>query len=338
MDADGPGLPAAFGGPPLRGRVRERDEDFRVVEELGFEPSGSGEHALLWVEKQGANTEWVARQLARFAGVAPVAVGFAGLKDRHAITRQAFTVQLPGRADPDWTASGIPGVRVLSAVRHARKLPRGALRGNRFELVVRGVEGDRAAAEARLAALASRGLPNGFGEQRFGRGGGNLDAARAMFGGRRVERAERSILLSAARSALFNAVLARRIADGTWERLVDGDVAQLDGTGSVFGPVQVDDTLAERCARLDIHPTGPLWGRGDPRSGGAVREREQAEAQAAADLAAGLAAAGLAQERRALRAPVRSLAHAWEGDALRLSFALPAGSYATALLQELVAG
>ncbi len=331
-------LPAAFGGPPLRGRIRQHDEDFRVVEELGFEPSGAGEHAFLWVEKQGANTEWAARQLARFAGVAPVGVGFAGLKDRHAVTVQAFTVHLPGRADPEWSAAPIPGVRVLSATRHARKLPRGALRGNRFELVVREVSGDRDAAAERLVALGVRGLPNGFGEQRFGHAGGNLDAARAMFAGRRVDRAERSILLSAARSALFNAVLAGRIADGSWERLIEGDVAQLDGTGSVFGPVIVDPTLAERCARLDVHPTGPMWGRGELRSGGAVRALESAAAEAAPDLAAGLVAAGLSQERRALRVAVRELHHEWRDDSLHLSFSLPAGAYATALLRELLAG
>lgn len=330
-------LPTAFGPPPLRGTTRQQDADFRVVEELGFEPSGAGEHALLQVEKQGANTEWVARQLARFAGVAPVGVGFAGLKDRHAVTQQAFTVHLPGRPDPDWGAAAIPGVRVLSATRHARKLPRGALRGNRFELVVREVAGDRDAAAARLAALAARGLPNAFGEQRFGRAGGNLDAARAMFAGRRVERAERSILLSAARSAVFNAVLGARLADGSWERLEEGDVAQLDGTGSVFGPVSPDAALAERCARLDIHPTGPLWGRGEPRTAGAVRARELAAAEALPDLAAGLVAAGLDQERRALRVAVRGLAHRWDGDTLHLAFSLPAGAYATALLRELLA-
>jgi tRNA pseudouridine13 synthase len=330
-------MPFAFGGPPLAGRLREQPEDFVVVEQLGFEASGSGEHAFLWVEKRGANTEWVARQLARFAGVAPVAVGFAGLKDRHAVTRQAFTVQLPGRSDPDWTAAGIEGVRILSATRHARKLPRGALSGNTFELTLRGIEGDRELASARLATIALRGLPNGFGEQRFGRDGGNLDAARAMFAGRRVERAERSILLSAARSALFNRVLARRIEDASWDQLCSGDVAQLDGSGSIFGPLEPDEDLVLRCAGLDIHPTGPLWGSGELRCGGRVAALETAVAAGEPQIVAGLVAAGLRHERRSLRVRVAALQAQFEDpDVLRLSFGLPAGSYATSLLRELM--
>ncbi|MFN7552163.1 MAG: tRNA pseudouridine(13) synthase TruD, partial [Pseudomonadota bacterium] len=134
-------LPFAFGGPPLAGVLRSTPEDFEVEEDLGFEPSGAGEHLMLWVEKRGANTEWVARQLARVAGIAPVGVGFAGLKDRHAVTRQWFSLHLPGREAPDFAAAAIEGVRGLDARRHARKLPRGALAGNRFRIVLRELRG-----------------------------------------------------------------------------------------------------------------------------------------------------------------------------------------------------
>lgn len=130
-------LPRAHGGAPASGVLRAEPDDFCVDELLGFEPSGGGEHAFLVLEKTGANTEWVARQLARAAGVAPVAVGFAGLKDRHAVTRQAFTVHPAGRAEPDWSALAIPGVQVVSATRHSRKLKRGAHRGNRFRIRLR---------------------------------------------------------------------------------------------------------------------------------------------------------------------------------------------------------
>jgi len=328
-------LPFAFGGPPLAGVLRTAPEDFEVEEDLGFEPSGAGEHLMLWVEKRGANTEWVARQLARVAGIGPVGVGFAGLKDRHAVTRQWFSLHLPGREAPDFAAHPIEGVRVLDARRHARKLPRGALAGNRFRIVLRELRGDRDAAAAVLARIAAEGLPNAFGEQRFGREAGNLERARAMFAGARVDRAERGILLSAARSVLFNRVLAARITDGSWNRLREGDVAQLDGSGSVFGPVVLDETLAARCAALDLHPTGPLWGEGDPRTAGAVRELEDAVAAADAGLAAGLAAAGLRQERRALRVAVGGLAWRFDDDRLELSFRLPSGAYATALVREL---
>jgi tRNA pseudouridine13 synthase len=328
-------LPRAAGAPALRGTIRAQPEDFQVAERLNFAPSGTGEHAFLLVEKRGANTEWAARQLARFAGVAPVAIGYAGLKDRHAVTQQAFTVHLPGRADPDWSTLDAPGVRVISAVRHARKLQRGALRGNAFALVVRDVAGDRAHVADALAAIARDGVPNYFGEQRFGHDGGNVAAAAAMFAGRRVPREQRSILLSAARSAIFNDALAARVRDGTWRSARDGDVFQLDGTGSIFGPEPVDDTLRARISTGDVHPTGPLWGRGTLRSAGDVAALERAVADAHAPLAAGLEAAGLEQQRRALRVRVAGLSHEWRGAALHLVFELAAGAYATAVLAEL---
>ncbi|HET7845487.1 MAG TPA: tRNA pseudouridine(13) synthase TruD [Xanthomonadales bacterium] len=328
-------LPRAAGPAALRGTLRTSPEDFRVTERLNFEPSGAGEHAFLVVEKRGANTEWVARQLARHAGVGPVAIGYAGLKDRHAITRQAYTVHLAGRADPDWSALDAEGVRVVSAVRHARKLQRGALRGNAFEIVVRDVEGDATAADATLAALARDGAPNYFGEQRFGRERGNVDAALAMFAGRRVQREQRSILLSAARSALFNAVLAARVRDGSWREAREGDVFQLDGTGSIFGPEPIDDALLARVASGDVHPTGPLWGRGALRSGGGVAALENGVAQAHEAIARGLEAAGLEQQRRALRVRAAALRHEWRDGALHVAFELPAGAYATTLLAEL---
>lgn len=329
-------LPFAFGAPPLRARLRTAPEDFVVEEILGYEPDGAGEHAFLVVEKRGANTDWVARELARFAGTSPMNVGYAGLKDRHAVTRQAFTVQLPGKADPDWSAFPHAEVSIRSLGRHSRKLKRGALRGNRFLLVLREIEGDRGEAEARLAAIAARGVPNYFGEQRFGLGGGNVAQARAMFGGRRVDRDKRSILLSAARSHIFNGVLAERVAGGTWDAPMDGEIWALEGSRSWFGPEAFNNTLAERLARFDIHPSGPLWGRGNTPAAGAVAELERAVAARDEDLAAGLAGARMDQERRALRLQPRDLAWRWLDDgALEVSFGLPAGAYATTVVREL---
>jgi len=329
-------LPFAFGAPPLRARLRTAPDDFVVEEILGYEPDGAGEHAFLLVEKRGANTDWVARELAKFAGTSPMNVGYAGLKDRHAVTRQAFTVQLPGKADPDWSAFPHAEVSIRSLGRHSRKLKRGALRGNRFVLVLREVEGDRAGAEARLAAIAARGVPNYFGEQRFGLGGGNVAQARAMFGGRRVDRDKRSILLSAARSHIFNGVLAERVAGGTWDAPMDGEIWALEGSRSWFGPEEFNDTLAERLARFDIHPSGPLWGRGDTPAAGAVAELERAVAARDEDLAAGLADARMDQERRALRLQPRDFAWRWlDHGALEVSFGLPAGAYATTVIREL---
>ena len=197
-------VPYAHGGPPLRGRMRVRDEDFVVDEVLGFSADGHGEHAFLEIEKRGANTEWVARQLARFANVAPMSVGYSGLKDRHALTRQSFSVHLPGLPDPDWGKIEVDGVRILGATRHSKKLKRGVHRGNRFRIVLRDLVGDRVEAELCLERVSSLGVPNYFGEQRFGNDGGNLRSAQALFAGSRLGRSERGFALSAARSHVFN--------------------------------------------------------------------------------------------------------------------------------------
>ncbi len=334
-----PTLPYAFGGPVASGQLRSTPEDFIVRELPVCEPDGAGEHVWLWLRKRGANTEWVARQLARFAGVTAREVSYAGLKDRQAITEQWFSIQLPGKADPDWRAAQIEGVEILRAERHGRKLKRGALRGNAFELRVRAVNGVRDAIEQRLCALRDRGMPNYFGEQRFGRDGGNLAAAAAMLRGEgpRLERHVRSLYLSAARSFLFNQVLAARVRDGSWERALEGDALQLDGRRAWFIAADTDADIVPRVQALDIHPTGPLWGRGRLESQAAAREFEEATLADYADWRAGLERAGLEQDRRALRVRVADLAWDWEGqDCLVLRFALPSGSYATALLREVI--
>lgn len=327
--------PQALGGPPLSAHLRARPEDFFVDEDLGFAPDGAGEHVFLRVEKRSANTEWVARAIARFAGVAPEAVSFAGLKDRHAVTRQTFSVPVPLKRELDWSTLASDEFHVLEAQRHGRKLKRGALKRNRFRIVLREVSGDRDAAQQCLSAMAARGVPNYFGEQRFGRGGGNAARAQAMFDGRRVSRHERGMLLSAARAQIFNAVLARRVEDGSWDRGLDGEVWMLDGSHSIFGPEALTPELESRLRRGDIHTTGALWGEGGLRSGAAVVVLEQAVADAHAGLARGLVAAGLAQERRSLRLFAQELVWRWEADTLQVEFALPAGCYATTLLREL---
>jgi tRNA pseudouridine13 synthase len=336
VSADVAELPFALGGPLGTARIKQQPEDFRVDEVLGFTPDGQGEHAFLEIEKRGANTEWVARALARFAGVPPMAVGFAGLKDRHAVTRQAYTVHLPGRPDPDWSRANIEGVQILSATRHRRKLPRGALRGNRFRLALREYSASPADLAARLEAVAALGVPNYFGEQRFGREGGNVARALAMFAGTRVDRAERGMLLSAARAQIFNAVLAARVEGRTWNRPENGDVFQIDGSGSIFGPEPLTEDIQSRTEQGRIHPTGPLWGQGTLRTTNAVAALEADIALQHEGLASGLAAAGLRQERRALRMRIGGAALEWDGDTALLAFELPAGAYATTVLRELV--
>ena len=330
-------LPRAYGAPPLTAELRRTPEDFRVDEILGYDADGEGEHALLWVEKRDANTDWVARELARFAGAPPLNVGYAGLKDRHAVTRQAFTVQLAGKPDPDWSAFPHAEVKVLASTRHKRKLKRGALRGNRFVLVMRDVQGDKTRAEEILQAIVARGVPNYFGEQRFGREGGNVAQARAMFAGRRVDRDKRSILLSAARSHIFNNVLAARVERDVWDKPLDGDIWSLAGSRSWFGPEPFDDTLAARLAQGDIHPSGPLWGQGEPPTTSAAGDLERHIAAAHTDLTNGLAAARMEQERRPLRLMLKDLRWRWlDDETLELAFELPAGAYATVVARELI--
>ena len=331
-------LPRAYGGPVLSARIRGVPEDFRVEEIDAFDASGSGEHLLLTVEKRGMNTAYAARCIAEWAGVAEPAIGYAGLKDRHAVTRQRFSVHLPKKIAPDLAALQADDLRVLDAQWHSRKLPRGALSGNRFVLLLRDLQGLRDAIEQRLQAIAVRGVPNYFGEQRFGRGGDNVANALLMFQGRRERREQRTLLLSAARSQLFNRVLAARVLADAWDRPLDGEVWMLDGSRSVFGPEAWNDELARRLAAFDIHPTGPLWGAGELRSDGAVRPLET---QALSDdeslaLRAGLERAGLRQERRSLRLRPSELAWEWPAaEQLQLRFVLPAGCYATTVLAEL---
>jgi tRNA pseudouridine13 synthase len=333
------GLPLAFGGPPARGVIRAAPEDFVVEEVTGIEPSGAGEHVWLVVRKRGANTQWVAQRLARLAGVPPVAIGYAGLKDRHALTTQCFTVHLPGRPEPDWSALADGEIEVLSATRHHRKLQRGALRGNRFRLTVRDLAGDGGALAQRLAQIGRVGVPNYFGEQRFGRDAANLAAADALLRGTRRPRQEQGLLLSAARSHLFNAVLGARVEGGSWDHVLAGDVMQLDGRSALFRADSPEEDTVARAARLEIHPTGPLPGRRG-RALEAAADVARIERDALAphrDWVEGLARLGVEADRRALRLPVRELS--WEAapDVLRLSFFLPAGGYATMVLRECAA-
>jgi len=329
-------LPRAYGASVLSARFRATPEDFFVEEVASFQPTGEGEHLLLTIEKRGMNTVFAAKTLAAWGGIAEMGIGYAGMKDRHAVTRQRFSVHFPKRVSPDIALLESADFHVLEHSWHNRKLSRGALAGNRFVLVLREVRGERAAVDARLERIRQHGIANYFGEQRFGRDGDNVEAARRMFAGERARREQRSIYLSAARSEMFNAVLARRIQAGDWNTGAEGEVWMLDGTQSVFGPEPVTPELIERALRQDIHPTGPMWGAGELRSRDRVREIEEAALEPFADLRAGLEKAELKQERRSLRVRVNDLDWQWPADdVLELRFRLAPGSYATEVLAEL---
>jgi len=339
--------PRAHGEPLGAGSIRVAPEDFVVDELLGFEPAGDGPHVMLQVRKCGANTEWVARELARHAKCRPFDVGFAGLKDRHAVTTQHFTVPRGRDTVESWLDVAGDGYEVLAATGHTRKLPRGALAGNRFELRIRNVRtaaGAPVAAAvlaARLDAIKMTGVPNYFGPQRFGRDANNLRSVAA--GDLPRDRSTRGYVLSTARSLIFNAVLGERVRDGSWNQLLPGDAANLEGSGSVFPVTELDDALRARVLEGDLHPTGPLCGASEQSAARQLVGAAPAllEASVAARFPAALQLierAAMKPERRALRLMAGDLAFDMlEASALRLRFTLPAGSFATTVLRELVA-
>jgi tRNA pseudouridine13 synthase len=332
-------LPCAHGGPVGRGVLRSSPEDFIVREWLGFEADGDGDHWMLTIRKRDANTHWVAKQLGKLADIHPRDVGFAGLKDRNAVAEQAFTVPSRSAMTTSWEGVQGDGFEVIAARRHRRKLKRGSLKGNDFEIAIRDFDGTPDALRDRLGKIASGGVPNYFGPQRFGHELSNLKRAVAMFAGVRIhDRFERGFALSAARSAVFNAVLARRTTDGSWDRFIAGDVANLDGSNSIFSFDAIDAILVDRCTALDVHPTGPLWGRGELRVKDVAEALERDVANEHQVFCEGLERAGLDQERRALRIALQSLEHTLDGNVLRLRFRLGRGAFATTVLHELIEG
>lgn len=332
-----PDWPYAYGGPSGQAILRATPADFIVQEQLGFTPSGCGEHVLLTIQKTAENTEYIARELARFAGVRQRDVSYAGLKDRHAITTQWFSVWLPGKPEPDWQQLTSPNLQILTTIRHSKKLKRGALSANHFQLCLRDWQGDRATTEEQLTCMQQHGIPNYFGEQRFGRHGHNVNKALAMFAGQKVKREQRSIYLSAARSFLFNHILGLRVAQGNWCHGLVGDIFMLAGSHSYFRCDALDTQLLQRLQEQDVHPSGTLWGLGDRDLFGEPLELENSIIQGLPALAQGLEQEKLEVDRRALRVSVSNLT--WEftdTQTLMLSFSLPAGSYATAVIREII--
>ena len=331
-----PKWPRAFGGPAGRGRIKDSPGDFQVEEILGFEPSGAGEHVFLWVEKRGLNTEEVAERLAAFAKIPRQRVSYAGLKDRHAVTRQWFGLHLPGKGELPWLACQGEGYRVLSWTRNRRRLRKGALAGNRFRVRIRQLSADAAALQDLLRRIRREGLPNYFGTQRFGHQGTNLVHARALLAGERIIRNRhlRGLYLSAARALIFNQVLAFRVERQNWNRALPGDLLMFNRGNSFFSVGDPDQTIERRVAALEIHPSGPLWGKG-------IRATAEAGIieQQAARRWEGLARS-LERQAKALRRPLRirvsGLVWQLAPASLTLEFSLPAGSYATVLIDELI--
>ncbi|NQY62789.1 MAG: tRNA pseudouridine(13) synthase TruD [Alteromonadaceae bacterium] len=342
-----------YGKPKSCGLLRSKITDFKVFEQLPFQPCGEGEHLFIHIRKTGTNTVFVARQLAKYFAVKEFLVSYAGLKDRFAVTEQWFGVHVPGKQVYDLSDLDIEGVEVLSYTRHNKKLRTGALTGNRFELTLRQVT-EVEALEKRWQEIAQHGVPNYFGEQRFGIDGGNMDKARALFSGTKVkDKKKRGIYLSAARSFIFNSIVNERIEHQRFNQIIDGDVCMLAGTQSVFSVECADETLTTRYIDKDIDITAPMWGAGDLMTSGEVQIFEQQIADANQDLCQGLPRFGLKQERRRIRLCISEAKIEFEENSVvneqdpsgctntdtntvKLSFFLPAGCYATTVLRELI--
>ena len=368
----------AYGGPVAKGKIKAIPEDFFVDELLGFEPSGDGEHVFLHIEKRCLTTLAVRDKIAKLASCQSMDVGYSGLKDKWAVTRQWFSVYLPGGDSLNWQSLAEPAasdegravnsaayVKLLSVCRHSKKLRRGVHKANAFRLVISSLESnsdqDANALYDQLArkitAFCQQGVPNYFGEQRFGKK--NLPKARALFASnKRMPREQRSLCLSAARSYLFNRVLSARITAGNWSTYLDGDVLMLDGSRSRFvlgagdddrgsddsshdsghdsSNKQISAHIEQRLAQGDIHLSGPMCGRG---CSGVTSAAEQFEAESIADevsLVEGLDRQGVDVARRPLRFIPKQLDWSLESGKCHLSFVLPTGSYATVLVRELV--
>ena len=309
-------FPCAFGSPTHVGDFRLLPEDFQVDEVLGFEPQEEGEHVYLHIRKRGENTAWVAEQIAHLAQVSINDVGYGGRKDRHAVTTQWFSVYLPKGQEPDWQLLNSDSVQLLARHRHSRKLRRGDHEENKFVIRLRNVQAAAVSdTEQRLQLISAQGVPNYFGEQRFGHQGNNLVLAQQLFAGKAIrDKQKRGLVLSAARSYLFNLVVAARVQESNWSMLLSGDP--------------------------EAAPSGPLWGRGRLTSSSATLAVEQEALKDWTECCNALEHVGLHQERRPLVLRPQALSWHWEDGVtaqhLVISFALGSGEFATALLREIL--
>ncbi len=329
-------FPPSLGPVANTGDIRCNPEDFKVTELLSFTPTGSGDHIYLYIEKRECNTDWVASQLAKIAELKLVDIGFAGKKDRHAVTQQWFSLHMPNQPDPDWNT--LPDeIKVLSKTRHEKKLKSGAIKANHFCLIIRNLVGDVTGLEERLQSLKKQGIPNYFGSQRFGNNNGNVRKLIDMVKNRRrVKKSLRGMYISAGRSYLFNQILKQRILQKNWNQAIAGDVMMLDGTKAIFPFDESDEKIVQRVAEMDLHPASILWGRGERQSQQEAVAIEDQVIEDNGDLVEALEKVGSQLAYRALRVNVSSLAWKRVADTLTLDFELPSGAYATSLLNEII--
>jgi tRNA pseudouridine13 synthase len=334
----------AHGLPVSQALFKQQSADFIVREKLGYEPCGEGEHLYVWLRKTDLNTAFVAEQLARHCKIPLRNVSYAGRKDKFAVSEQWFGIHLPGKRDIDWTGFSLDGTEILASKRHNKKLRTGQLIGNHFEIRLRNLSHPEAFTQ-RLALVQQAGVPNYFGEQRFGvrksgdgqlQQGGNLDLAERMVQGESIRnRNKRSMAISALRSWLFNHVVSERIAAQTDHAILVGDALKLAGSNSFFVANTVDAELERRLIERDIELTAPMWGSGGLACVSAARKFELGCIEPYRAVANSLEQLGLKQERRALNVFPNNLSWQFDKNDVTLKFDLPAGCFATAVIREL---
>jgi len=331
-------LPRAHGEALGAVDFRQSPESFIVDEQLIFEPDGEGEHVYLQIRKRNTNTQWLAKQLAKISGIKVRDVSYAGLKDRHAVTTQWFSLILQTANEPEWQSVQLDNIEILQSTRHRCKLRPGMVKQNRFVITLGNVMCTDVALAERLALIKQLGVPNYFGRQRFGHGEENITQARKMFAGdiKIRDRKLKGIYLSAARSYLFNRVLAERVRLGTWDKAIAGDCMMLDGSNSFFKMTEPDREIEKRINEFDIHPSGPMWGKGESVVSLAALQLEQKVLINEQAIMQGLESANLKMDRRALRMQVQKLRYNWlDKGLLAIEFELASGQYATTVLKEL---
>ena len=345
------------GKPENSALLKQELTDFRVNEELGFSPTGSGDHLFVRVRKTDVTTTDAARRLAAVSGLSLRHIGYSGMKDRRGECTQWFSVPMAISDERLLVELEDPSLEILETRRNSRKLKIGSHKRNHFEILLRQCSGAPAEFEEKLGIIKRCGVPNYFGSQRFGRDMGNLaqlvqlfeDEQQAISGGEKINTSrrgkgshKRGMLFSAARAYLFNQVLSERIQRGSWSAYVAGDVLNLDGTTRFFA-VEAgawDTHLQQRLESFDIHITGPLAGATDPKeryvSRAEAADIEDAVLAQFTELVRGLKAYGLQSGRRPMRCNPQNLAWQWLSPGeLKLGFTLPSGAYATSLLREL---
>ena len=360
-------LPQPMMPPIKQATYKASATDFVVNEILPLDFTGEGEHLWLHIEKSGINTAYLAKLLSEWADIPLRDVGYSGLKDRQALTTQWFSLRIPLRQLPESEFAPIDigdneSVTILAQHWHNKKLNRGTHRANQFIITLRGIEGqdtDKSSIEQHLQHISASGVPNYFGPQRFGWNGNNIREALALFARplpekrpaakkskrKRAPREQNAMELSAARSLIFNEILAARVQDGSWNTGLAGEVFNLDGSGSIFASEDIDDTLRARLANGDIHPTGALWGVDNDKISGLAAQIEDKvvnNSPLLTQLATGLEQRHVKAQRRALRLPIEDMSWEWPDEqhndtqTLVLSFTLTTGSFATSVLASMV--